>query len=277
MKYSKQEIAKMVESLESELKKSLELAKSETGQQALAKSEDESKKEEPKEEAKEEKEEEKKDEPAKEESKEEPKAEESKEEDKGHEDDHGYDEQDLEELHKMYDDMKRGEHKAHLGALKKAMEKCWKGEDMDKCWKGEAAMEKKDMDKCGEMTVQKSEKVEAETAKPEIKVEESSLLKNEVEALKKENEDLKKSVDGLVASMNTFFNKKQAPARKAITEVDFVKKSEDTSDKKLSKAEVDQILKTKVSDPKLSGTDRKAINEYYFNNAGLERIKHLLA
>jgi hypothetical protein len=273
MKFTDKQLAEMVDSLEQELKKSLEQAKSEIGQLSLAKSEDKAE-EEKKEESKEEpKKEESKEEPAKEESKDE-KKEESKEEDKGHEDDHGYDEQDLEELHKMYDAMKRGEHKAHLGALKKAMTKCWKSEDMDKCWKGE--QEQKDMEKCGEMSVQKSEKVEAEPLKSESKPEESSLLKSEIETLKKENEDLKKSVDGLIASMNTFFSKKQAPARKAITDVEFVKKSEETSEKPLTKSEVDQILKKKVTDPKLSPADRQAINSFYLNNAGLERIKHLL-
>ena len=94
--------------------------------------------------------------------------------------------------------------------------------------------------------------------------------------MKKENEELKKNFDQITTAVNSFF-KKPAPARKAITEIDFVKKSEEAVvEKPLTKSEVKEILAKKVQDPKLSSADRKAINEFYLNDAGVEKIKHLL-
>jgi len=194
-------------------------------------------------------------------------ASEDKEESKdGSEEDKDYSEEDLEELEKMYDSMKQGEHKHHLKALKKAMTKCWKAEDMDSCWSEQDAKEedkkeekeedkKEEMEKCGDVMA-KSES-------------------SNVELLKKENEDLKKNLEGLVSAMTTFVAK--APARKAITDVSLIKKSEVESTKNLSKSEITKILTKKAQDPSLSKTDRDAINAFYFNQAGLDAIKHLLS
>jgi len=236
--FSKQELQEMVAQLESEFHK---IMKSEQEfAQPLAKSEEEAKEKE-----EEKKEDEKKEEPkaeAKEESKEEPKAE-AKEEEKKDEESHGYDEEDMEEMQKMYASMSKAERMAHKSAI----------------------------EKCGEM----SQMAKSEEAQ-EIFSEKTVLLKSEIESVKKENEELKKNIEGLVAAMNTFVTKR-APARKAITEIEFVKKSEDGNEEKpLSKAEIDQILAKKVVDPSLTRADREAINSFYLTNAGVEKIKHLL-
>ena len=249
--YSKEEFQAMVASLESEF---MNLMKSEQEAQQLAKSEDE------KDEAKEDKKEdnadskapEAKDEKPEENEGDESAKEEQKEESKEEDESHGYDEEDLEEMHKMYGSMSKGELKAH----KESIEKCWMG-------------------KCGEMTeMGKSEEKSVETTQ-EPKVED--LLKSELEAIKKENEDLKKNVEGLVSAINDYVTKKPAPARKAITDIEFVKKSEEeVKEKPLTKSEISNILAKKAQDPKLSPQDRAAINSFYLTNAGVEKIAHLL-
>jgi len=254
--YSKEEFQAMVADLESEF---MNLMKSEQeAAQPLAKSE-EAPKEEKKEEEKEESKEEPKAEAKPEEKKEEPKAEEKKDEEKKEDDEsHGYDDEDMEEMSKMYSSMSKGELKAH----KESVEKCWMG-------------------KCGEMT--QMTKSEETSAQPEVKAEEtkpseeSTLLKSELDSVKKENEALKKNVEGLVAAINTYVTKKQAPVRKAITDIEFVKKSEEGSEeKKLTKSEIDSILAKKAQDPKTSVQDRAAINSFYLTNAGVDKIAHLL-
>jgi hypothetical protein len=242
--FTKEEFQEMVAQLESEFH-SIMKSEQEESAQRLAKSEDEAKEEDKKEEKEEPKDE------AKEESKEE-----SKEEDKKEDESHGYDEEDLEEMHKMYSAMSKAEREAHKAAI----------------------------EKCGEMSqMAKSEEKSVEVEKEEVEVktetnsEDTTLLKSEIETIKKENEELKKNIEGLVAAMNVYVAKK-APARKAITEIEFVKKSEEgnSEEKPLSKSEIDKILAKKVVDPSLSRTDREAINSFYLTNAGVEKIKHLL-
>jgi hypothetical protein len=257
--YSKEEFQAMVAELESEF---MNLLKSEQeSAQLLAKSEEKE------EEAKEEKKEESKEEPKaeakeSEEKKDEPKAEDKKDEDKkeeekkDEEESHDYDEEDMEEMQKMYSSMSKGELKAH----KDVVEKCY-------------------MAKCGEMTqMKKSEEASKEVKdKSSSTSSEESLLKSELEAIKKENEELKKNIEGLVSAINTFVNKKQAPARKAITDIRFVKKSEEEGQEKpLTKSEIHAILAKKARDPKTSSQDRAAINEFYLTNGSVEKIAHLL-
>lgn len=199
---------------------------------------------------------------AKEESKDEPKAEEKKDESEEKkddaekkDDDHcDYDDEDMEEMHKMYGTMSKGELKAHKDSI-------------DKCW----------MAKCGEMTqMAKSEQTVSVEIKTEEKNESEELLKTEVTTLKKENEDLKKNVEGLVLAMNQFLAQKQ-PARKAVTDISFISKSEEVdSTKTLSKSEITKILVKKASDPQLSKSDRELINSYYNQTASVEQIRHLL-
>jgi hypothetical protein len=139
---------------------------------------------------------------------------------------------------------------------------------MEKCW----------MEKCGDMSVMKSEK--SENAEPLKKAEEAALFKSELEAKTKENEELKKHMEELVSAMNNFFAKK-GPTRKAITSIEYVKKSEienaKPEPKNLTKSEVTAILNKKAADPTLSKADREAINNYYLKGGNLETVKHLLA
>jgi hypothetical protein len=242
MKMTQADFEKLVADVEKEFDLFLAKAESEAKPEAtLAKSEDESDK----------KESEEKEEHAKTAS---AKAEDEKEE-KDDEDKHDYDDEDVEEMHKMYSSMG----KAELGLHKSAMEKCW-------------------MEKCGDMSVMKSEK--SENAEPLKKAEEAALFKSELEAKTKENEELKKHMEELVSAMNNFFAKK-GPTRKAITSIEYVKKSEienaKPEPKNLTKSEVTAILNKKAADPTLSKADREAINNYYLKGGNLETVKHLLA
>jgi hypothetical protein len=247
--YSKEEFQAMVAELESEFMNLLKseqesaqlLAKSEEKEEEAKKEEKEEAKEEPKAEAKE-----------SDEKKDEPKAEDKKEKDE--EESHDYDEEDMEEMRKMYSSMSKAELKAH----KDVIEKCY-------------------MAKCGEMTQMGKSEEASQKAESKSSSSEQSLLKSELEAIKKENEDLKKSIEGLVAAINTFVTKKQAPARKAITNIEFVKKSEEEGQEKpLTKSEIYAILAKKAKDPSTSPQDRAAINEFYLTNGSVEKIAHLL-
>lgn len=199
-----------------------------------------------------------------------------KEEKKDHEDKHqedehhDYDDEDVEEMHKMYSTMAKAELKLH----KEAVEKCW-------------------MNKCGEMEVAKSEKrnkedslKKSEDANSLKKADESAaLIKSELDAktkelegIKEENEKLKKNLEEVVSAMNGFFAKK-GPTRKAVTSIEYVKKSESEDkapQKSLTKSEITAILNKKAADPSLSKADREAINKYYLKGESLEVVKHLL-
>lgn len=246
--YTQEQYNKLVEDVESELSALLAKSESEVSQ-PLTKAEEKP------EDKKEESQEESKDEP-KAEAKAEDKKEDEKKEEPKDEESCDYDDNDMEEMHKMYGSMSKGELKAH----KESVEKCW-------------------MAKCGDMQQMAKSETPVVEVKTETKQEEDSqslLIKSENETLKKENEDLKKNVEQLVASMNAFLVKK-APERKAVTDISFIAKSEEKVEvKPLSKSEVHRILATKTQDPSLSKSDRELINKYYLNNAAIETVSHLL-
>ena len=188
---------------------------------------------------------------------------EDKKEDKKDDDKHDYDDQDQEELHKMYASMGKAERELHKSAI----------------------------EKCGDMSVAKSEQIKEEklgqseeTVVPAV--DETALIKSELEAkakeldgVKKTNEDLKKNVEELVGALNGFLTKK-GPTRKAITSIEYIKKNEiegKAEDKVLTKSEITTVLNKKASDPSLSKADREAINQYYSKGQqSLEVVKHLL-
>jgi hypothetical protein len=183
---------------------------------------------------------------------------EDKKEDKKDDDKHDYDDEDMEEMHKMYSSMGKAERQLHKSAI----------------------------EKCGDMMVAKSEEVtkeepltKSEDAQSLKKAEEEiSLAKKELDGVKEENEKLKKNLEEVVSAMNGFLSKK-GPQRKAITSIEYVKKSEieNTPEAKvLTKSEITAILNRKAADPSLSKSDREAIKTYYLKGASLEVVKHLL-
>lgn len=173
--------------------------------------------------------------------------EEDKKEEEEKEDDRPYDEEDLELLHKLYSSMSDSEKELHKAALEKCMEK--------------------------------EEAEPLEMAKSEEKaVEAEKLMKSEIDGLKKENEDLKKSLESLIVTLNKKFAKPAAvtaPARKAITELAVLDKSEKEAPK-LSHKEIVKKLTVAARGADLKKSDRDAINKYCVGAGTLDSIQHLL-
>jgi chromosome segregation ATPase len=155
-----------------------------------------------------------------------------------------YSDEELEELNKIYASMKKSEAEIHYLSLKKAL------------FGSEEEMTKSEMTKSEDMY------------KAEI-----STLNEEKENLSKENSELKKNLEEIKSSLNSFIASR-APQRKAITDVEILRKN-DVQPKELTKAEVDSKIKSIVRNPSLTKSDREAINDYYFNGS-VEKIKHLL-
>lgn len=121
-----------------------------------------------------------------------------------------------------------------------------------------------EIDKCGDMTMSKSENAEFE------------LAKSEAAAAKAQVEELKKNLAGVQDFLTQLV--KKVPQGKAITNYEQVTKSESVGneEKTLSKSEITSILMKKAADPTLSKNDRDAINAFYLNQANLNTISHLL-
>lgn len=263
MKMTQADFEKLVTDVEKEFDLFLAKAESEAKPEVtLAKSDEKN----------DEKKEEKKDDEKKDEAKEaSAKADdEKKEEKKDDEDKHDYDEEDIEEMHKMYASMGKAERALH----KSAIEKCG---DM-KVAKSEGQAKEELLTK-SEDTESLKKAEEAEKAAALAKSELEAKTK-ELEGIKGENEKLKKNFEEVVTALNGFLTKK-GPQRKAITSIEYVKKSEiedkKSEPKNLTKSEITAILTKKASDPTLSKTDREAINKYYAKGqSNPEVVKHLL-
>ena len=170
-----------------------------------------------------------------------------------------YDKEDFAEMDKMYSSMNKAEATAHYQSLKKTLFV----EDK------EEVIEKKEEEK----VITKSEK------------DENTIAKSEYEAVVAKNEELSKSVENLTVAMTNFLKGKSAPKRKAITDIEYVAKSEDTEKdeknnediSKLSKNEVAKRLTAKIRSNSLEKSDKDLINNYYLkDNASFDSIKHLL-
>lgn len=266
--YSEQGLSALIAEVEKEF--SAFLIKAEDTEETLAKSEEseakpEHKEEEqheeaPKAEAKDEKEEAKPEHKEEEKHEEAPKAEAKDEEqhDEKHaeekpehkeEDGHGYDNEDMDHMHKMYLSMSKGELRAHHDTIRKCMD--------------------------GHATMTKSEEIEVVVAEPTKEVE---LLKSEVQAEKAKYDDLKKTYEAVAAIVTKLAEKKAAPAGKAITSLEVIAKSETSTSetKTLSKKEITEILMKKSADRSLTKSDRDAINAFYLNGTAINTISHLL-
>jgi len=280
--YTDVELMKVLESVEKEFNTHLAKAE-EAAQTSLSKSEDkpfppkEDKKPEGKEEGENKPEDKKPEGKEKEEGKEEPEHEEGEkpEHEEGehkpeeqaaaqHGDDegHGYDDEDMQHMHKMYMSMSKAELKAHHDSVR-------------------AALDSQGMQKCGDMGMAKSEtdtSIQVIDVKiPELE-KETALLKSELASEKDKVAELQKKVDLAAEFMGKLAAKRAAPQGKAITSLEVIQKSEGTKEvKNFSHAEVTEILKKKVGDESLTKSDREAINDYYFGSKDIKIVRHLLA
>jgi hypothetical protein len=113
--------------------------------------------------------------------------------------------------------------------------------------------------------------MEASAPAPAMKSE-----KNDASLSKAEKAELE-TLREQVKLQEKLFDLLNAPARKAVTAVDFVAKSEEKADKRvLSKSEVASKLKTVTADAKLSKSDRELVNGYVLGTVSIDKIEHLL-
>lgn len=164
-----------------------------------------------------------------------------------------YTEEDYKTVDDLYGSMSKSEIEAHYSSIKRVM--------------------------FGDQAEEKSE----EMAKSENSQKETDMIKAEISTVKAENEELKKSVETMTELLNKLFNSgKKAPAQKAITEIGYIAKSEESETavkgldvSKMSKSEITNKLKS-VNYAELSKSDRDCINDFYLNNGSVEKIKHLI-
>ena len=185
------------------------------------------------------------------------KAEESTEEVAKAEESYEYDKDDIEEMNKLYCEMSKSEKEAHYKSVKKAL--------------------------FGEVSEESMTKSEVET---EVETEkEETIAKSEYEALQEKNEELQKSLEGLTSALNKFLKGNKAPKQKAITKIQYMKKSEETDENsekeidysKMSKSEISKILSSKIRSGEVKkNEDKEAINAFYLEDKPIETIKHLL-
>lgn len=214
---------------------------------------------------------------------------------------HGYDDEDMDHMRKMYASMSKSERKAHhdviMGLAKEEMSKCGdmsmgKSEIKDE----NPVLNSKPTDKGSDTNtaynensggaIAGSEPKNSPGAKsPASKAEgmqmsksetnEVELLKSELAAEKAKATELKKNFDGVQEFLAKLV--KKVPQGKAITSMEQIAKSEGAEQtQELSKSEVNQILLKKSSDPNLSKSDREAINAFYLSKADINTISHLL-
>jgi hypothetical protein len=91
--------------------------------------------------------------------------------------------------------------------------------------------------------------------------------------LKAENDALKKSLDKVVAAMGNAFK----PTRKAVTNIEYISKSEQaTDDKPLVKSEVIAQLNKITASPSLSKSERISINDFILTGGSQKEVKNIL-
>ena len=167
-----------------------------------------------------------------------------------------YDEEDFNEMNKLYKSMNKAEAEAHYKSVKKALF-------------GEESEETQ-----AEVKMEKSESKETEE-------KEDLITKSEFNAVKEENDKLKKSIEDLTNAIKGF-NKNRVPAQKAITQIKYLSKSE-TEETKEDEKDIEKLTKSEIA-KKLSeqirkgasSSDKEKINQYYLDKTSINTIKHLL-
>jgi hypothetical protein len=171
---------------------------------------------------------------------------------------HGYDEEDMQHMQKMYMSMSKSELKAHHDACR-------------------MALDSQGMQKCGDMGMAKSENLTVIDVKIPVLEAETALLKSELSAEKAKTADLQKKVELAGQFMAQLAAKKSAPKGKAIENLEVIQKSDEIKvPKTFTKAEVSSILNEKVKDSSLTKSDRDAINAYYLGSKDIKLVSHLL-
>ena len=165
-----------------------------------------------------------------------------------------YDEEDYGEMDTMYASMNKAEQAAHYASI------------------------------CKSLSIEVTPSTEeSNTDMKKSETETNDLHKSELASKDVEIGELKKSLETLTTAMSKFV-KARAPQRKAVTNIEYiaksegdVKKSEDKEDvSKLSKSEVSKRLSAKIRSGELKKSERDQITNYYDNTIKFDAIKHLL-
>lgn len=166
-----------------------------------------------------------------------------------------------EELHEIYASMDEQELHRHLTAIEAALG---------------GGQEQAEQQQAPEQMAQAPEAAPAAADDMAMKSEkvQSSLVKSEdMKKLQDENDQLKKSLDKVIAAMGKAFQ----PTRKAVTDIEYIKKSESQPDEQpLTKAETVAKLNKIVTSSSLSKADRQAINDFILNDGSKEQVKTIL-
>lgn len=197
--------------------------------------------------------------------------------------------EDYETIDELYASMEKNEIEAHYESLKRVMldkfEELEKNDKRDHA-EGDSSLDefhakaKKDSD-YDELSehgkTQRAKKYQKEASQAKFGKSEENA---ENEMLKSENEELKKSYEELKNMVDQLFNVKKAPAQKAVTNVNYIAKSEESNSEEIdfsemSKNEITAKLKT-IDYSGLKKSDREAINNYYLDNGSVDSIKHLI-
>ena len=166
-----------------------------------------------------------------------------------------YDEEDFDNMDTMYASMTKAEQSAHYASLSKSL-----------------SIEAPASDESAGTDLNKSETVT------------NDLHKSEIASKDEEIGELKKSLEQLTSAMSKFV-KARAPQRKAVTNIEYIAKSEEDVNKsepakedvsKLSKSEISKRLSAKIRSGELKKSDRDQITSFYDNTIQFDAIKHLL-
>lgn len=176
--------------------------------------------------------------------------EESEEEKKKKEEDKDMDKSEEQQIEDLYSSMEKTEAESHYNCLKKVL--------------------------FGKVSEEQAESVQKSESKENEEIE---LIKSENEKVKTENETLKKNAEAYEKVIEVLKRKVSAPIQKAVTGLDYIKKSDteakEGEEKSLSKSEIDSKL-SQVIKSDISSSDREKINQYYLGKGMFETIKHLV-
>lgn len=180
--------------------------------------------------------------------------------------------EEFETIDELYGSMDKSEIEAHYNAIKKVMF----GEAEESMVKEESAAHEAEESEAEEKKEKKKEEAKEEMEKCGDMV----AAKKSESDLATENEELKKNLETLNSLVSKLFNEKKAPSQKAITNVSFIAKSEESEVasfdvSELSKGEITSKLKA-LDYGKLSKSDKDAINNFYLQNGSVDKIKHLI-
>lgn len=184
--------------------------------------------------------------------------------------------EEFETIDDLYASMSKNEIEAHYSSLKKVM--MAKAEDEKEEKEDDKKEEKKEAKKEDK---KEDEKKEGQEVEIEIEKCGDMSVKKSEQSLIQENQELKKNLETLNDLVSKLFSSKKAPAQKAITATSFIAKSEESEVEtfdisEMSKSEVTAKLKA-LDFQSLSKSDRDAINNFYLQNGSVERIKHLIS